>query len=111
MKDNLKQPCVECPFRKKSLRGWLGGLSAQMTHDLVLAEANFACHMTRHQPDELMSRCKGSQLFLLNHCKSPKFNEPLAAALEQTRREKHDLSQYLGFDFIEHHTIEERKQK
>lgn len=104
MKDNLKQPCKECPFRKTSMRGWLGGLTAKETSDYVLDEADFACHMTRHKEDHLMSRCKGSQLFLIHHCKRPKKNEPLSRALERTRKENHNLSSYLGFDFISHHT-------
>ena len=105
MLDNLKEPCKECPFRKTSFKGWLGGLTAKDTHDYVLNEADFACHMTRKKADAKMSRCKGSQVFLLNHCKSPKYNMPLKKALEQTRKEKHNLDDYLGFDFLTHHKI------
>ncbi len=94
MLDNLKEPCKECPFRKKSLNGWLGNLTAKETHDAVLNEADFACHMTRKKAINKMSRCKGSQIFLINHCKSPKFNMPLKAAIDQTRKEKHISSQY-----------------
>lgn len=104
MKDNLKEPCKECPFRKNSLNGWLGNLTAKETHDAVLNEADFACHMTRKRAIPQMSRCKGSQIFLLNHCKSPKFNIKLRDALDQTRKEKHNGDDYLGFDFIKHHT-------
>lgn len=104
MKDNLKEPCKECPFRKTSFKGWLGGLTAQQTWDYVLKEADFACHMTRKKPDKNMSRCKGSQIFLINHCKLPKFNIPLMKALDQTKKEGHDLDKFLGFDFLTHHT-------
>lgn len=103
MKDNLKEPCKECPFRKTAFKGWLGGISAEDTSNYVLNEADFACHMTRKKQDSQMSRCKGSQLFLINHCKLPKFNQPLIKALDQTKKEGHDTSQYLGFDFIKHH--------
>lgn len=103
MKDNLKKPCVECPFRKTSLPGWLGGETAEDTQNAVLNEANFACHMTRHKKPEQMSRCKGSQIFLNIHCKVPKFNLPLLKALRQTRTEGHNQKEYLGFDFLEHH--------
>lgn len=104
MKDNLKSPCIECPFRKDSLKGWLGGLTAQETHDYVLSEANFACHMTRKKSNENMSRCKGSQIFLNIHCKVPKVNMKLLRAVRQTRKENHDTSKYLGFDFLTHHS-------
>lgn len=105
MKNNLKAPCNECPFRKNAPKGWLGGLSAKETSDLVLGEANFACHKTRHKKLDEMSRCKGSQLFLINHCKAPKFNKPLAEAINETKKEKHILENYLGFDFLTHHEI------
>lgn len=104
MKDNLKNPCAECPFKKTSFKGWLGGLTAQETNDAVLNEADFACHMTRKKQNAQMSRCKGSQLFLIHHCKSPKFNMPLKKALDQTKKELHIMGNYLGFDFIKHHT-------
>lgn len=109
MKDNIKTPCKECPFRKTSFRGWLGNNTAQQTHDYVLGEADFACHMTRHKQDKNMSRCKGSQLFLLHHCKSPRINMPLRNALNKTREEVrngiHKLQEYLGFDFFKHHNL------
>lgn len=104
MQDNLKSPCAECPFRKTSLNGWLGGLTAKETHDYVLDEADFACHMTRNKSKNKMSRCKGSQLFLINHCKLPRKNMVLQKALEQTKKEGHNTDDYLGFDFIKHHT-------
>lgn len=104
MKDNLKEPCKECPFRKTSLPTWLGGLTAKQTHDYVLSEANFACHMTRKKTAEQMSRCKGSQIFLIHHCKSVRMNIPLQKALAQTKKEGHNLENYLGFDFLQHHS-------
>ncbi len=106
MQNNLKHSCKECPFKKTSLKGWLGGLGAKETKDLVLSEADFACHMTRDKPVSEMSRCKGSQIFFINHCKLPKFNTDLVEAIEQTKKENHDKSEYLGFDFVKHHTIE-----
>lgn len=103
MKNNLTNSCKDCPFKKTSLNGWLGGLSAKETSELVLGEANFACHLTRHKKAEEMSRCKGSQIFLLNNCKMPKFNEDLIDAVAKTRAENHNRGEYLGFDFIKHH--------
>lgn len=104
MKDNLKEPCKECPFRKTALNGWLGGLTAEQTNAYVLDEADFACHMTRKKAPDKMSRCKGSQLFLIHHCKLPRKNEPLRKALQQTKKEGHNMDDYLGFDFVQHHT-------
>src|SRR6185369_17781581 len=74
MKDNLKKPCDECPFRKKSLKGWLGGETPQSTLDFVNGEADFACHKTRHKEESAMSRCKGFLMFTRKMCKIPKYN-------------------------------------
>lgn len=37
---NVKQPCRDCPFRKDSLKGWLG--KERMTE--ILASQSFVCH-------------------------------------------------------------------
>lgn len=37
---NMKAPCRDCPFRKDTLRGWLGG--ERMTE--ILAADSFVCH-------------------------------------------------------------------
>lgn len=37
-------PCAECPLRRDSLRGHLGGYSPQMYVDVMLSAASIACH-------------------------------------------------------------------
>lgn len=37
---NVKQPCRDCPFRKDSLKGWLG--KERMTE--ILEARSFVCH-------------------------------------------------------------------
>ena len=37
---HIKKPCRDCPFRKDTLRGWLG--EARMRE--ILAEDSFVCH-------------------------------------------------------------------
>lgn len=45
-----KHPCMECPFRRQSPRGWLGPWqSAQEILDQAFSEAGLACHMTVKQ--------------------------------------------------------------
>ena len=39
---NCKRPCKKCPFRKDSLRGWLG--RERMTE--ILSAPTFVCHET-----------------------------------------------------------------
>lgn len=57
-----KVPCNECPFRKNSLPGYLGGFSTQETLQAVTGEDNFDCHLTREDGEERMA-CAGRMLF------------------------------------------------
>lgn len=41
---NTKKPCKDCPFRKDSLKGWLG--SERMAE--ILDQGSFVCHKTLH---------------------------------------------------------------
>lgn len=107
MKNNLTKPCAECPFRKDSIKGWLGGETAQSTFDMVRHEADFACHMTRHKKVEEMSRCRGFLLFSKKISKIPKFNKELAKALEEIPfKEAIKETNILSLpEFIKHHTL------
>jgi hypothetical protein len=42
-----KKACKECPFRKDSPAGWLGGLDAEETLACMDFEELFNCHMER----------------------------------------------------------------
>ncbi|MDX5979558.1 DUF6283 family protein [Vreelandella alkaliphila] len=43
---HIKKPCRDCPFRKDSMEGWLGG--ERMTE--IIAADSFVCHKKRdHQ--------------------------------------------------------------
>lgn len=42
----MRQPCRECPFRKKSLPGYVGGHADVMEiHTIINADQKFPCHM------------------------------------------------------------------
>ncbi|MBO9492204.1 hypothetical protein J7384_17720 [Endozoicomonas sp. G2_1] len=41
---NVKKPCAQCPFRKDTLKGWLG--SERMTE--ILEQQSFVCHKKQH---------------------------------------------------------------
>lgn len=106
MKDDLKKPCNECPFRTSSLKGWLGGETPEDTFNHVVGEGDFACHMTRHKKEKDMSRCKGSMLFLRKMAKMPKFNRKLADALKKIDYQEAKESNILARnEFIKHHTL------
>lgn len=60
MKDlpNQKRPCANCPFRKDSLKGWLG--SERMEE--ILNQGVFACHKTLNRGDRNRKQCAGHML-------------------------------------------------
>lgn len=55
MKFDLRKPCVDCPFRKDALPGWLGAERSQEIADALLTEdKTFACHKTvEHHEQEV----------------------------------------------------------
>ena len=106
MKNNLTKPCNECPFRKDSLKGWLGGETAQSTFDMVKSETDFACHKTRSKKPTEMSRCRGFLLFTRKIAKIPKYNTELHKAVMAIDYKTASESDILSLpDFIKHHTI------
>lgn len=102
MKYNLKSPCDECPFRKDSLPGWLGGNTALQTFRHVTNEGDFACHKTRHKKSILMSRCFGSLLFLRKIGKLPKYDVKLSEAISVLNI-KHIGNILSLHEFFKHH--------
>jgi hypothetical protein len=104
MKNNLNEPCNECPFRKNSARGWLGGITVQETYSAVMHhEENFACHLTRHKKEQQMSRCRGSLLFMKKGGKLPRYNRQLAEAIDKVG--KVSMDNILSVvEFFKHHS-------
>ena len=59
---HMKAPCKNCPFRKDTLKGWLGG--ERMTE--ILESDSFPCHKTTHGSVEDYKQCAGHMLMLGN---------------------------------------------
>ena len=96
-----KKPCSECPFRKESTKGWLGGFSVPETLQAAGSEYSFECHLTRSTV--LTKECAGRLLFASKTCKSFR-NKDLEAAREVLEK-SNSLEDILGFEFSQHHTI------
>lgn len=103
------KPCVECPFRKTSLAGWLGPWKAPNDlHHFVMGEHAFPCHMTMTDQDEElkankeMRTCAGSILYAVKNAK--RFRDPRLLA-EQTRlRDSPELENIMDLmEFHKHH--------
>ena len=69
---NLKQPCIECPFRRQSAPGWLGPWTAESLIDEVEHGA-FVCHKsigdTRQVDNDKLEYCAGAAIYLNNRLK------------------------------------------
>lgn len=103
MKNTIKNPCDQCPFRQNSFPGWLGPSTSQETYHYVMNEGDFSCHKTRNKPPQNQSRCRGSLLFLKQACKSPKYNKPLDEALRQIPFQLQFPNILQVHKFLEHH--------
>lgn len=94
----MKKPCIECPFNKNSLKGYLGGFTVNETLEVANSEQSFLCHLTRE--NNTKSECVGRLLYSTKTCKS--FRNEI---LENQRLEVKSLGteNILGFDFKKYH--------
>lgn len=61
MKLKHTTPCAECPWRKESAPGWLGGYPPELYADAVQENEVPACHLNDHGPDSAKTAmCAGA---------------------------------------------------
>lgn len=66
MKANLKEPCKQCPWRRKAMPGWLAQFPPGWFH-WHAQHGGIACHMTvKHDGDPDASYCAGALIAVLN---------------------------------------------
>lgn len=109
----IKTPCVECPFRRDSAPGYLGGYSPNMYMDVVLSPASLACHKSEgfHEGEiEKQRHCTGLAAFRANlgWIASVDVGGVLVPTIAHasTKIVGADQEVYFGTatEFIEHHT-------
>ena len=67
MRRNLRQPCGECPFHRKSMPGWLGPWDA-LSILQVIGSAALPCHQTiAEREEDDMEMCAGAAIYMNNH--------------------------------------------
>lgn len=88
-----QSPCSDCPFRRDSLRGWLGGYTAQEFAAMAHGEDMLECHVIAGK------QCAGAGIYRANVCKDPR-NRALIVLPA-------DKKNVLGSraEFIQHHTL------
>ena len=79
-----ERPCSNCPFRRDSMRGYMGNYDdVKHFHDVhIQADEPNPCHMTmdysktdwneKFQAGEMGKQCVGQAIFYKNQCKSPR---------------------------------------
>ncbi len=88
-------PCSDCPWARKSLRGWLGGLSVIQWLAKVHSDVKIDCH-TLKSKNYGQWQCAGSSIYRANVCKSSRD--------ESVLRLKPDVNKVFTFgEFEKHH--------
>lgn len=102
MKKACSTPCIECPFTRGSIRGWLGGFGVEETKLAALSEDSFECHLTRESDNK--KECAGRLLFAKNSFKVFRDKELENLKIEVVNNNKDILSNILNSrDFEDHH--------
>jgi hypothetical protein len=60
------KPCGDCPWRRDSLPGWLGGVPAETWLRGAHGEERIDCHTL------IGPQCAGSAIYRANVCKAPR---------------------------------------
>ena len=61
---NLKRPCNNCPFRRDTLKGWLGRSRAQgLIDDMINDHRSFSCHKTTVPGEEDDPETAGTRVY------------------------------------------------
>ena len=105
-----KGTCAECPLRRDSKPGALGGWTARMYMRGMLSSADFACHMSKGfdvQDPTLMRSCTGVANFRAN-IEAPMVNGNAKTAVQIAGKNRVDVFDSLG-EFYEHHKSAKRE--
>jgi len=84
----MKAPCIDCPFRKDSLEGWLG----EKRISEILSQGSFVCHKTtkndvRGSENRDRKQCAGFMLLKGSESEFVKLAQSLKVDLQLTGRE------------------------
>lgn len=109
MRYDKRIPCKECPFRKDSIRGWLGPDTPEEVIAQVHGEGGYPCHMSTERAVKMeilyddIQQCAGA----VHHATAYfKLYRPGPLAQMQRRLEKKPYP-VLGREFVQYH----RKEK
>lgn len=112
-----KKMCNECPFSKKSIKGWLGDHTVSEITNAIQFEQLFSCHKQRTDDVLLNERqmengkqniCRGFVLSATKSCKMFGQNPSTGAELRRLQKEvnptEEEMESVLSkWDFEKHH--------
>ncbi|AMO44239.1 hypothetical protein DSS3P8_181 [Roseobacter phage DSS3P8] len=97
-----KEPCPECPWRKTSAEGWLGGHPTSYYSDAVACGEIPACHCKDHgSNDPRTAFCAGATATMANMCMLP-HKQPGAAEAVREVGKRADVFAHAAL-FHQHH--------
>jgi hypothetical protein len=105
----FKSPCNDCPYRRVSLKGWLGAATPEDFSLATQSEQQMPCHQTIDYDDQDWQAtqydesaiCVGSLIHLRNQAKLPR--EPdLRMMAAQVQRDPANVFEW-PHEFIAHH--------
>jgi hypothetical protein len=94
-----KRPCVDCPFGRISLQGWLGPYDTRGWLEVVHGEGRMECHTMKAAEEEAW-QCAGGAIFRANVHKAPRDGALLVLPRDDRRVFGSNR------EFWEHHTKE-----
>lgn len=89
-------PCRECPWRRASCAGWLGGNTVEQYAAPVRAGVLVPCHLNGHR-----AYCAGSAIAMRNSCTLPR--DPVMAAEIRKVERSEDVFRFPS-EFEIHHS-------
>ena len=112
MQKGLTQPCGACPFRRKSMAGWLGEETPKGFMQTTMNDVAMPCHCTIDYEDPKWKEnfvangkaehCAGALIFFRNICKLSR--DPERPRLEAD----HDNVFSSQAEFLDHHNRKNR---
>lgn len=96
-----KTPCSECPWRKKSVKGYLGGNTVEAYALPVRHGVPVPCHMSGGAKTTM---CAGSAIVMQNSCTVPR-DDHQAKQIDKVRKSR-DVFQFVT-EFERYHGSDE----
>lgn len=104
----MMKPCGDCPFRKASLRGWLGTFeSPEELRRMAVSEEPMSCHSATDDAQTVFgditeTQCVGRLLFAAKSAK--RFRHPVLAQMQKDVERINDKDAILGMlELCDHH--------